>query len=211
VMKKVQAALPVEARNLEWKVCVDTSAILERSWAALAGLGWIGKNTLLIHPQYGSYLFLAEVLINKKTGQGPKLLPNYCGNCTRCLDACPTQAFSSAGVLNSNRCVSYWTLEKRGELHLSEEDQKKMGTWVAGCVRCQEVCPFNTKPVRAAEKALPLSDQPAPSAVDLHDWQGLLNETEEAYKARVKNSALARVKPAQFRRNLEIVFRNLVP
>lgn len=192
---------------LEWKVCVDTSAILERSWAALAGLGWIGKNTLLIHPQYGSYLFIAEVLINQKTGQGPHLLPNYCGNCTRCLDACPTQAFVGPGRLNSNLCISYQTLEKRGEISLPIEVQPKVGGWIAGCDRCQEVCPFNTKPVQKEEKAK-ASAAMAVMAADLYRWEDLLKETEEQYKERVKTSALKRVKPAQFRRNLALTLEN---
>src|SRR5690606_9214103 len=127
--------------TLEWKVCVDTSAVLERSWAALSGLGWIGKNTLLIHPQYGSYLFLAEVLLSVRTGEGPKPLKDYCGNCTRCLSACPTGALEPHW-LKSQDCIAYLTLEKRGAWDKNEEFKRKMGTWVAGCDLCQEVCPF---------------------------------------------------------------------
>src|SRR5204862_3603488 len=89
VMKRVAAQAP----ELRWKVCVDTSAELERSWAALAGLGWIGKNTLLIHPKLGSYLFLGEILLNSELDQGPAPLKDYCGNCERCLQGCPTRAF----------------------------------------------------------------------------------------------------------------------
>ena len=194
--------------ELKWKVCVDTSAILERSWAALAGLGWIGKNTLLIHPQYGSYLFLAEVLINHKTGRGPSLLPNYCGHCTRCLQACPTQALEKPQVLNSNRCISYWTLEKRGELDISPKDVTNIGPWVAGCDICQEVCPFNLKPTRN-ELILNPSEQPE-NATQLNTWEKLILETEEAYKLRVKNSAMKRIKPHQFRRNLALNLFNFL-
>lgn len=190
---------------LEWKICVDTSAVLERTWAALAGLGWIGKNTLLIHPQHGSYLFLAEVLINHKTGKGPALLPNLCGNCTRCLDACPTNAIEKPGVLNANRCVAYLTLEKRGELALDTTTQSKLGTWVAGCDICQEVCPFNFKPTRK-EQLSPSSM--LPNATQLNQWQELLIETSEQYKVRVRNSAMKRIKPAQFSRNLAISLQN---
>jgi epoxyqueuosine reductase len=199
VMERVKAHAPPELR---WKVCVDTSAVLERAWAALAGLGWIGKNSLLIHPQHGSYLFLGEVLLNQETGQAPRLLPNYCGNCTRCLDACPTKAFTAPGVLDSNRCIAYWTLEKRGELAVTDSDRTAMGTWVAGCDICQEICPFNAKVARAAQPANDLG------ALALGDWEGLLDETETAYKARIRDSALSRVKPAQFRRNLAIALSN---
>ncbi len=191
--------------TLHWKVCVDTSAVLERSWAALAGLGWIGKNTLLIHPQLGSYFFIGSVLINHKTQQGPQLLPNYCGNCTRCLDRCPTQAFTSSGSLDSKRCVSYWTLEKRGELALSEEQKTRISNWVAGCDVCQEVCPFNQKPVKN-NIAPPLTS----GAEHLFSWESLLAESDEGYRVRVRNSALSRVKPHQFSRNLAITLFNAI-
>jgi epoxyqueuosine reductase len=185
--------------ELRWKVCVDTSAVLERSWATLAGLGWIGKNSLLIHPQYGSYLFLAEVLINQKSGQGPKPLPNYCGSCTRCLTGCPTQALVQPGVLNSNDCISYLTLEKRGAWDKSDEFKKKMGLWVAGCDICQEVCPFNIKPARWDE-TWPVTDHDR-AALET-DWSKLEKETETEYKDRIKNSALERIKFLDFKRNI---------
>ncbi|MEO5971330.1 MAG: 4Fe-4S double cluster binding domain-containing protein, partial [Bdellovibrionia bacterium] len=164
-----------------------------------SGLGLDRKNTLLIHPQHGSYLFLAEVLLSLKTGKGPALLPNLCGNCTRCLNACPTGAIEKPGVLNSNRCVAYLTLEKRGELALDSATQNKLGTWVAGCDICQEVCPFNFKPTRRelAEEACSITQ---PNATLLNQWRELLLETPEQYKARVRNSAMKRVKPAQFSR-----------
>lgn len=203
VMSRVSRDFP----EIQWKTCVDTSAVLERSWAALAGLGWIGKNTLLIHPKYGSYLFLGAVLISQKTGQGPKPAPNFCGHCMRCLNACPTQAFPQAGTLNSNRCISYWTLEKRGALDVSESNQKAIGSWIAGCDICQEVCPFNIKPVKEemrTEQALPSSHDPT----RLNDWLELIRETPVQYMARSKNTALERIKPAQFSRNLAITLKN---
>jgi epoxyqueuosine reductase len=188
--------------ELEWKICVDTSAVLERAWAEMTGLGWIGKNSLLIHPKYGSYLFLAEAFLSLPTGKAPTRVPNYCGNCTRCLDACPTKAFTRPGTLDSNRCVSYLTLEKRGALSLEPEIARGIGTWVAGCDICQEVCPFNTKPARASEQT------ESSGATTVRTWEALLSEKEEDYIARVQNSALKRVKPPQFRRNLEIALKN---
>jgi epoxyqueuosine reductase len=201
---------------ITWKVCVDTSAILERSWAALTGLGWIGKNTTLINPKLGSYLFLGEVLISQKVGQGPAPLPNYCGSCTKCLSACPTSAFTTAGVLDSRRCISYWTLEKRGELALDEKDRRAIGTWVAGCDICQEVCPFNLKPSReevsGIDPELPYKSLGGilADATSLTEWKKLLKENVEAYKLRVQDSALNRVKPQQFSRNLAIALSNAV-
>lgn len=176
---------------LEWKICVDTSAILERSWAAITGLGWIGKNTLLINPQYGSYLFLAEILLNLETGEKPKLLKDYCGNCTRCLTACPTEALNSHD-LDSNKCISYLTLEKRGPVVVDNK------TWVAGCDICQEVCPFNSKPTKLPET---WSEAENPALVT--EALRLQNETEAEYKMRIRDSSLSRIKYIDFKRNLE--------
>lgn len=203
VMLKAQSQWS-RGNELRWKVCVDTSAVLERTWAALAGLGWIGKNTLLIHPKYGSYLFLAEVFINQNTGKRPELLPNYCGNCTRCMKSCPTQALEEPHLLNSNRCISYLTLEKKGDLAVSSEMKKQMQTWIAGCDLCQEACPFNIKPSKNLEDVEAIQN----NATQLKYWEDLIFETEEEYKVRVKNSALNRIKPMQFKRNLLIALKN---
>jgi epoxyqueuosine reductase len=188
---------------------VDTSAVLERSWAALAGLGWIGKNSLLIHPQLGSYVFIGSVLINQEVGRGPSPLPNYCGNCTRCLDGCPTKAFSQPGMLNSNQCISYWTLEKRGQLEINDPQKKALQNWVAGCDICQEVCPFNIKPVKA-ETNLGVPQNESSGAETVHSWREVLQESELSYKQRVKNSALSRIKPGQFLRNVALALKNAI-
>ncbi len=188
-----------------WKTCVDTSAVLERSWAALAGLGWIGKNTLLIHPQFGSYLLLGEVLIDTPTGAAPAPLPDYCGNCRRCLDTCPTRALPEPHALDASRCISYWTLEKRGDLAIGAEDRKAVGTWIAGCDLCQEVCPFNTK---AAKSEAVTPSQESYGAISVASWRELLEESFDDYRARVADSSLKRVKPGQFSRNLAITLSN---
>ncbi|MBU6375437.1 MAG: tRNA epoxyqueuosine(34) reductase QueG [Bdellovibrionales bacterium] len=210
VSAKLETALKKVAQQnpqvpLRWKVCVDTSAVLERSWAALSGLGWIGKNTLLIHPKHGSYTFIGVVLLNQELGQSPRSLPDYCGNCSRCLHSCPTQALEQSRSLNSRKCISYWTLEKRGELTLSDEDQAAMGTWVAGCDLCQEACPFNTKPVRASLEG---AVQSLSGAITTDSWEALMLEDENQYRDRVAQSALSRVKPEMFKRNLMIARKN---
>jgi epoxyqueuosine reductase len=182
-----------------WKICVDTSAVLERSWAALCGIGWIGKNTLLIHPQFGSYLFLAVAFIDRASGRSPEPLPNYCGKCTRCLEGCPTSAIIKPGTVDSRKCVSYLTLEKRGPWSLPEEERSKLGSWVAGCDICQEVCPFNLKPVRLPE-TWPSDERDQALVVD---WERLANETEEQYRRRTGQSALSRIKYPDMLRNVE--------
>lgn len=193
------------SETAKWKICVDTSAVLERSWAVLAGLGWIGKNTLLIHPKLGSYLFIAVVLLDKKTGRAPNLLPNYCGNCTRCLTSCPTEAFVAPGKMDARKCIAYLTLEKKGEW--PEEIKPaapKMGTWIAGCDICQEVCPYNFKPAKLPE-TWPSDDR---DSALIRDWKRIEDETEEAYRARVKESALSRIKFLGMQRNLKNALRN---
>ena len=183
--------------GLKYKVCVDTSAVLERTWAVLAGLGWIGKNTLLIHPKLGSYLFLAVVFTNQKFYQPLLLQKDYCGNCDKCMRACPTQAIVNAHDLDARKCVSYLTLEKRGEW----DEPVNTAGFLAGCDICQEVCPYNTKPVKYAETADVASHL-------LFDEEMLLKETEDEYKARVEGTALSRVKYQDFKRNLKAVMRS---
>lgn len=188
----------------KWKICVDTSAILERSWAALCGLGWIGKNTLLIHPKLGSYLFLATILIDQEFGKGPEPLPNYCGNCTKCLEGCPTSAIVRPGTVDSRKCISYLTLEKRGDWSIDESVRKKMGTWIAGCDICQEVCPYNLKPTRL-EETWPRDERDV--ALE-KDWNRLESEDEASYRMRVSRSALSRIKFLEMKRNLENSAKN---
>lgn len=195
-------ALAADRENrLEWRVCVDTGAVLERAWAATAGLGWIGKNTLLIHPRHGSYLLLGVALLSWKSGRGPSPVPDYCGNCSRCLRACPTSAFIEPRVLDANRCISYWTLEKRGELALPESDRAKLAPWAAGCDLCQEACPFNTKPARTAARTESASSE---DLSHLHGWEEVLRESLGEYQARAANSALDYLKPVQWSRNLAV-------
>jgi len=177
--------------GFRYKICVDTSAVLERTWAALSGLGWIGKNTLLIHPQLGSYVFIGVVFANLEWGRGPELLKDYCGNCSRCISACPTRALS-VHDLDSRACISYLTLEKRG---MWMESLPTHG-FVAGCDLCQEVCPYNQKPVKRNE-----DEFIAPHLV--LDPQVLEQESEAAYRSRIEGTALERIRYADFRRNLE--------
>lgn len=182
--------------GLKYKVCVDTSAVLERTWAVFAGLGWIGKNTLLIHPQLGSYLFLGVVFTDQKFNLPLQFQKDYCGNCSRCMTACPTQAIVSPHDLDARKCVSYLTLEKRGEW----ENQFETAGFLAGCDLCQEVCPYNTKVVKYSA-----SNEVAPYL--LLDEKKLLDETEAEYQARIEGTALSRIKYRDFKRNLQAVIK----
>jgi epoxyqueuosine reductase len=176
--------------DFKYKVCVDTSAVLERTWASLCGLGWIGKNTLLIHPQLGSYTFIGIVFTNEEFGLSPKILNDYCGTCSRCITGCPTQALRPH-FLESKKCISYLTLEHRGIWEKSES----LSGFVAGCDLCQEVCPFNHKPVKYEKN----------NSIAAHlvtDLQKLKQETEVQYKNRIQGTALDRISYSDFKRNL---------
>ena len=207
-LNKVLEQTRAKFGSLQWKVCVDTSAVLERAWATMTGLGWIGRNTHLIHPKEGSYLFLAEIFLNYALNREPVQMQSYCGNCSRCIDACPMGALKD-GVLDSNRCISYLTLEKRAPLAASSDEsplRTQMGTWVAGCDICQEVCPFNRKPVRATENS---GAESSPASTGWR-WDELLKESAQEYRERSRTGALSRVKPSQFSRNLAVALANAI-
>ena len=132
-----------EIAPCEGRCFVDSAPVLDRAWAARAGLGWIGKNTNLISTEHGSFFFIGELIIDLELPVDDKIVRNHCGNCTRCLDACPTQALVSPFVLDARRCISYQTIENRGEI-----DQALKGKFenrVFGCDICQDVCPWNLK------------------------------------------------------------------
>jgi len=187
--------------TLQWKVCVDTSAVLERTWASFAGLGWIGKNTLLIHPKHGSFTFIGVALLNQTGGEAPKVHPDYCGHCRRCLDGCPTRAFPRERWLDPRKCISSWTLETRGPLPLAPELKRGISNRVAGCDLCQEVCPFNRKALKGSTALEPVSPSPT-------SWLELLQESPVDYRQRIRPTALSRIKPEEWSRNLAITLRN---
>jgi epoxyqueuosine reductase len=188
---KADLAQALDGVEFDYKICVDTSAVLERSWGVLTGLGWVGKNTLLIHPQHGSYLFIGVIFTNQIFGRDPLLLKDYCGSCSRCMSECPTQAIEPAHYVESRKCISYLTLEKRGPFAESIDTKG----FVAGCDLCQEVCPYNSKAVKRT---------PPGGALEYlnTDLEYLLKESEMDYQLRVKGTALSRIKFIDFKRNL---------
>lgn len=124
----------------EGRCFVDSAPIMERQWAQLAGIGWIGKNALILRKGTGSFFFLAEILVNIEL-KSDKPVTDHCGTCTACMDACPTQAIVQEGVIDSNKCISYLTIEKKSPLTPQEQNWRK--DWLFGCDICQDVCPWN--------------------------------------------------------------------
>ena len=180
------------------RAAVDTSAVLERDLAARAGLGWIGKNTNLLTPSLGSYFFIGIVLTTVEL-PFDQAEPDRCGTCTACLDACPTRAFVAPYVLDARRCISYLTIEHRGDI--ADELAGQIGKWLFGCDVCQEVCPWNRKAEPGHEPAL------GPSG-SLGALETLLELDPQAFRARFRGSAITRTKRAGLLRNAAIVLAN---
>ena len=201
------AALREQVADLRYKVCVDTSPLLERAYAHQAGLGWIGKNTCLIHERLGSWVFLGEVLVSLELEpDGPA--PFRCGSCTRCIDACPTGALvplpigeGPSHALDSRRCISYQTIELRGPI--PEQDRAGVGRHVFGCDICQDVCPWN-RPGRAALTTV-AEYAPVHAEPDLRELAEL---SEEELNARFASSPIERARYQGFLRNVCVAMGN---
>lgn len=183
-----------------WRACVDTAPILEREWAARAGLGWIGKNTMLLNRKLGSELFLGLLLTDVELSPD-RPVPEHCGTCTACLDDCPTGAFPEPRTLDARRCIGYLTVEHRSEL--PAERVGDMGVMIAGCDICQEVCPWTRRsPADLHAEFAPHPDRLRPLLSELEAL------TEDLYRQWRRGSALNRISYAQFRRNLAVARRN---
>ncbi len=180
---------------------VDTAPLLERDFAESAGLGWIGKNTLLLNRNWGSYFFLAALLTNLPLTVDAPTTKGYCGTCQACLQACPTNAFPKPYVLDATRCISYLTIEHRDHIHDSVAEQ--MGDWVFGCDICQEVCPWNRRsPAPSTAIPKPMDELHPPNLIEL------LKMDDAAFRARFRRTPLWRSKRRGVIRNACLVAGN---
>ncbi len=180
---------------------VDSAPLAERDFAWLAGLGWFGKNTMLIDPRAGSFFFLTAILTDLDLPADAPLMTDHCGTCTACLDACPTQAFPAPRVLDASRCISALTIEERGGV--PEDLRAGMGDWIFGCDICQEVCPWNRHAPGSGEPAF----QPRQTGESL-SLADLLNLDEAGFRQRFKGSPLLRAKRHGLARSAAIALGN---
>lgn len=207
ICRQINAAEP-EAKS---RGVVDTAPLMEREVAQLAGLGWRGKNTLLLNRSLGSYFLLACVLVDVELPVDSPHQADHCGSCTACLDACPTDAFVAPHVLDASRCISYLTIENRGAI--PEPLRAGVGDWLFGCDVCQEVCPWNRKPTRAAMASddgqhadwLLASDAPRGRM----ELTSLFLLDEDAFRERFRRSPMWRTRRRGLLRNAAIVLGNV--
>ncbi|MBI3170862.1 MAG: tRNA epoxyqueuosine(34) reductase QueG [Chloroflexi bacterium] len=176
----------------------DTGPILERELAQRAGLGWIGKNSMLIHPQKGSAFLLAEILLGIELEPDQPFATDHCGTCTRCLDACPTQCILPNRTIDARRCISYLTIENKGDI--PTELREQLGSWIFGCDVCQQVCPWN----RFAPPADPALEPKIPLPVRTSE----LTLTSSEFNQRFKRSPIKRAKRRGYLRNLAVAVGN---
>jgi epoxyqueuosine reductase len=195
--ERIRGAFSCETRRY-----VDTGPVLERELAARAGMGAVGKNTMLLHRQGGSWFLLGELFLSLDLDPGPaQPVEDLCGSCTLCLEACPTGALAEPYRLDSNRCISYWTIEHRGAL--PEEARRMAGGWVFGCDVCQEVCPWNREPAGAVHPEMELTRERGELTL-----AGLLRLPREEYVERFRGSPMKRAKLEGLQRNAAMAMGN---
>jgi epoxyqueuosine reductase len=200
-LNQLLARMQEEVPSCRGRGVVDTAPLLERDFARRAGLGWFGKNTMLLNKRLGSYFFLGALLLDIELQPDATHDVNHCGTCTACLDACPTQAFPQPGVLDSRRCISYLTIELRTAI--PNELRDSLGNWVFGCDICQEVCPWNRK--------APLAHEPefAPrSALETVNLIELLGLSDDDFRRRFRGTPLWRTKRRGLLRNAALALGN---
>ena len=178
---------------------VDSAPVLERSWAQRSGLGWIGKNGNLINKEQGSFFFIATLITDLACAYDDPIAKDYCGTCTRCIDACPTDAILDNKVIDGSKCISYFTIELKNDL-IPDKVKGQFQDWMFGCDICQDVCPWNRFSRPATEEAFaPLTEI---LNFSLKDWEDL---TEESFKKIFRHSPLKRSKFTGIKRNLKFI------
>ena len=190
-----------QAGHVEGRVFVDSAPVLDKAWAVQAGLGWMGKNSNILNKQLGSWFFIGEMIIDLEL-EFDEMTTDHCGSCTRCIDACPTDAIYEPYKVDGSKCISYFTIELRNEI--PEEYHDKMGNWIYGCDICQDVCPWNRKAKAGSEQRLMARPDLIDNDVDY--WEEL--DLQE-YRRLFKKSAVKRAKFDGLKRNIRIAVSNV--
>lgn len=196
-LKQFMLLIAEQIGDVDGRAFVDSAPVMERQWAAKSGLGWIGKNSLLLNKQNGSFFFLAELILDLELEpDGP--VKDYCGTCTACIDACPTDAITEPYVVDASKCISYFTIELKEQI--PNEVKGKFENWVFGCDICQDVCPWNRFSKPNTEPAF----QPNEKLVSMtdNDWQEI---TEEVFREVFRKSAVKRTKFEGLKRNIKFL------
>lgn len=189
--------LQEQVGDIQGRAFVDSAPVMERAWAKKSGLGWVGKNSLLLNKNSGSFYFLAEIILDLELEyDGP--VKDYCGTCTACIDACPTDAIAEPYVVDGSKCISYFTIELKEEIPASVKG--KFEHWIFGCDICQDVCPWNrfSKPHQEAR----FNSNPQLSSMTENEWKEI---TEDVFQSVFKNSPVKRTKLEGLKRNIRFV------
>ena len=202
-LKQLLATARKEIGEINGRGFVDSAPVLERSWAERSGLGWIGKNGNLINNKAGSFFFIATLITDLELEYDDPFAKDYCGSCTRCIDACPTDAILPDKVVDGSKCISYFTIELK-EMIIPENMKGKFENWIFGCDICQDVCPWNRFSKPHAETAL----KPIPEILNLSnaEWEEM---NEESFKNIFKHSPLKRARYEGVQRNLKFIKTDL--
>jgi epoxyqueuosine reductase len=197
-LKTMMEEMQAEIGEFQGRGFVDSAPVLERTWATKSGLGWIGKNGNLINKGSGSFFFIATLITDLDLVYDDPVAKDYCGSCTRCIDACPTDAILPGKTINGSKCISYFTIELKDEI--PQEMKGKFGNWMFGCDICQDVCPWNRFSKPNAEPGF----APLPEVLNFtnRDWEEL---SEETFKKVFKDSPLSRAKYKGISRNLKFI------
>lgn len=198
-LKALLAWIKEQQPEVEGKICVDTSPMMDKAWAVRAGIGWLGKHTNLITKEFGSWVFLGELLLSVELEYDSMIEPDHCGKCTACIDACPTAAIIAPYQLDATRCISYGTIELR-EPELPEPINSNLAGWVFGCDICQDVCPWSRFSKQTEEERF----TPREGIVE-PKLQELIELSQEEFSARFRKSPIKRTKLAGLKRNAEAV------
>ena len=197
-LKLLVESMKEEIGDIQGRVFVDSAPVMDKAWAKKAGLGWLGKNTNLIHPKEGSFFFIAEIISDLSFTQDPPMR-DYCGTCTKCLDACPTNALATPYQIDASRCISYLTIELKDQL-IPQQFNESMENWMFGCDICQDVCPWNRFSKAHQEKRF----NPDFELLNLNtnDWQAL---NSDHFEILFKNSAIKRTGFQGLKRNINFL------